>query len=360
MWLLVFFIYCIFSQLIVDSSAFLSFEFYRRDGNYFIAMMPLLAISNICIKINTVRLLENYILFITFINTLVFAIFLLNGGNLVYPSHFYTLGFSTHNAAGGFLMIISCLSVFYFLGKKTLPSFFALILNVITLFHTGSRGSYVGFILAIALVLLIHFKLIYIYRFLWIGFISSFILILSIGIELNRFYTKNDLYAQGIVDLPLRHSHNITHRLIKVWPWAWQEFMSSPIYGKGLSTFNDKTVLENVKYEFAGLRILKKNTFNSGHAHNSYLHILAELGFLGLILIFCILCEVNSMIKKLPNYERLLLTSCLFAMIISSFTEHRLTTPSQALPFYFLLSLFYGKRNIYNKQNMDGLKNSYV
>ena len=123
---------------------------------------------------------------------------------------------------------------------------------------------------------------------------------------------------------------------------------------------NDKTVLENVKYEFAGLRILKKNTFNSGHAHNSYLHILAELGFLGLILIFCILCEVNSMIKKLPNYERLLLTSCLFAMIISSFTEHRLTTPSQALPFYFLLSLFYGKRNIYNKQNMDGLKNSYV
>ena len=87
-----------------------------------------------------------------------------------------------------------------------------------------------------------------------------------------------------VVELPVRNSNNLSHRVIKVWPWAVDDFLESPLMGTGFSSFNDRykdpsEVLPGIK-----LRFLKKNIYNSGHAHHSFLNIMAEQGLVGLII----------------------------------------------------------------------------
>jgi O-antigen ligase len=72
--------------------------------------------------------------------------------------------------------------------------------------------------------------------------------------------------------------------VIKVWPWAVDDFLESPLIGTGFSSFNDRYKDPSKVFPGIKLRLLDKNVYNSGHAHHSFLNILAEQGLIGLLI----------------------------------------------------------------------------
>jgi O-antigen ligase len=301
--------------------------------------MPLITLSVLKFNFNAVNFISWLIRIITIFNISAY-IYFLQFGNFIEVSDFYYLGFSSHNAAGGFLAIIVSFSIILFLYKRNFINITIVVFNTFTLFETGSRGSYLAVIIAsIFMVLFVkkYYKTIFISIF--IGMIAH-AAVLSWGHEQHhKIWDENDFYAMDTIELDVRNSNNISHRIVKVWPWAVDDFLSSPIIGTGFSTFNDRNqspeeILPGIK-----LRVLKENIYNSGHAHHSYLNILAELGLVGFTLLSLLLLSIYKEIIKLEDFEKYLCLFSFVTLLLMSLTEHRLVAPSQAFIFFVVFSL---------------------
>jgi O-antigen ligase len=342
LYLLLLFLYCIVSVLVVHPTSLLEFGFYRRDGNLFISLLPLLMIGFIHFQFNSYNFIRRFIILCSIANIVFFIFFLIKGNNIFANSTLYYFAFTAHNAAGGFLMILSCLSVaVWYFRKNTINAMIAL-LNISSLFATGSRGSYLAFILAIFFVFLLRYRYIFLSKIAIISIILLHIGIIIWGYTLHHsIWNPEDKYASDVIQIDVRDSHNISYRMIKVWPWAIDDFLESPIFGTGFSTFNDHYIELKKIAPLINLRILEENIYNSGHAHHSFLHILAEMGIIGILLIFLILKKIYQMILRLPDFDRMALLLCFFALLFASLTEHRLVTPSQALPFFTILAMIF-------------------
>lgn len=334
------FTYCAISLLLVSPYSFFDFSFYRRDGNIFISLMPLITLSFLRFNFNAINFIKKLVHVITIFNFLIYLYFLLFG-NLFEFSDLYYFGFSSHNAAGGFLAIVVCFSMILFFYNKNLINFVFASFNTFTLFETGSRGSYLALILGIIFIILFFYKYYKtIFLFIFCGLVlHSFVL--SWGYEQHhKIWDENDFYAMDVVDLDVRNSNNISHRIVKVWPWAIDDFKQSPIIGTGFSTFNDRNNVTQKILPGIKLRVLEdKNIYNSGHAHHSYLNILAELGLIGFLLISTLLISIFLNILKMHDFEKYL---CLFSfcvLLLMSLTEHRLVAPSQAFIFFVIFTI---------------------
>jgi len=95
----------------------------------------------------------------------------------------------------------------------------------------------------------------------------------------------------------------------------------------------------------------KKKVYNDSHAHHSFLHFLGEQGLAGLFIFIMFWRSVYKFLLQNgqePTIRDFLLVS-FFNLTVMSFTEHRITTPSNALPFVLTLSLYYVYVNYQNK-----------
>ncbi len=333
------FLYCFVSLMLVSPSSIFDFNFYRRDGNIFISFMPLITLTFINFNFNSYNFVKRFTYVITFFNVLLYAYFL-NFGNLFEDSIFYYFGFSSHNAAGGFLAIIVCFSFCMFYFKRNFINFILFIFNFFTLFQTGSRGSYLAVLIGLIFIFL-YIKNFYksILFFIISGiFIHS--LVLSWGYDQHhKYWDENDFYAVDTMELDIRNSNNISHRIIKVWPWAVDDFLKSPIIGTGFSTFNDRDVETKEILPGIRLKITKNNIYNSGHAHHSFLNFAAELGIIGLLLLAYMLLQIYKSIVKMPMFEKILCLLSFVVLLLMSLTEHRLVAPSQAFIFFLFFSI---------------------
>ena len=347
LYVVILFFYCVLSTLLVSPQSLLDFSFYRRDGNIFISFIPLITLSFIKFNFNSFNFLKKLIQIVTFFNLSIYLYFL-QAGNLFEISNLYYFGFTSHNAAGGFLAIISCFSLCLFYYQKNMINFLIAIFNIFTLFETGSRGSYFALILGVIFIYL-HSRNYYktIIFSIFLGLLIHISVVLWGYEQHQKYWDEDDFYAMDVMELDVRNSNNISHRIIKVWPWAVSDFLNSPITGTGFSTFNDrevplKEILPGIK-----LRILDSNIYNSGHAHHSFLNFLAELGLIGFILVCLVLYQIYNSILRLPAFER---TTCLLSFVVlllMSLTEHRLVAPSQAFIFFVIYSIFL--KNTYKK-----------
>lgn len=75
-------------------------------------------------------------------------------------------------------------------------------------------------------------------------------------------------------DCALKHELSLCIRLESLWPWAWQSFTSSPIFGTGYATLNKQFVEEFTVAD---------------STDNNYLRILGETGLLGMLAFMSIL-----------------------------------------------------------------------
>lgn len=337
--------YFFISGLLYSPEAFFEYEFYRRDGNVFVTFSFLLTLVLFRYKLN-INMVFDYFLYATTVINFCCLIMHFTIGNSLYK--FFFIG---HNAAGGFLMMLTAISLSKLLSKHSVTNFLIFSINLVGLLATDSRGSIIG--LFSAMVMLFAYKKGYEKKGIAIFFVLQLLLYSFLYINAPSGFLS---YAYNTYDKSLSYNDWDLSRLSTViirgfylWPLAIYLFLKSPILGTGFGSYND------VPYDLVG----KDNFFmyNDGtvyfddhHAHNTYLHVLAENGIIGLILLIFFIYSCNQYIKTI--HEKYVFNSlylCLWCAIFSSVTEHRFFTPSQMLPFSILLGLSHIASNYRSK-----------
>jgi len=272
-------------------------------------------------------------------------------------------------------MIISIFTFFYwrYMGKKWYYFVF-FIINFLALIMTVSRGSILAIIVAFLFYFMELFGIKKIIRFgihLIILIIFLFFLFkgykkwqelgkpINVPASANVYFNiqKNySFFSDVFLGKKIKFRfHTIIVRLVYLYPVAIDDFFSSPIIGIGFSRYED------TPYKFVGIKhfimlnVSDKVRHSDSHAHNSFLHILAETGIVGLVLFFLIFKEIlrigNNFLNKKRYFEYFFIKYGLISIIYSGFTEHRWTTPSEVLP-YVLFLVFMGVYYVVLNENM--------
>lgn len=365
--LYLFFIYSFCSIIIYYPPSLLSYDFYRYDGNFIISYAPLLIAPFYCYKFDEVTFLKRFLVFVTVLNSIVFLIVLgISNFALLHdwnnPANYFHALFKSTNAAGGFISIILTLNIIVYLSERKLVWVILIFLNLIFLLATTSRGSLLG-LLAGFLLFYLEFK----NRRGWIvAIIASIcvcqatILMVSYPIfndyiresDLSDYINNNNIndidanaYIPSFLSVSDTKSANLIIRLIDTWPRGIDEFIHSPIFGAGFGSVNDVPLTYKGIDHFITLNSQINKKFDDAHAHHSYLHIMGELGIVGFVIFLLFWVSLYSYIRKneLGVYRDFLLVSY-FNLSIMSFTEHRITSPSNALPFVIAMCLFMLRR----------------
>jgi len=346
--LVILYLYFFTSTLIYNPTAFLNSTFYRRDGNFFISFLPLLLTAKLNKNFHTEKIVRIFIYFLTIINILCMILprIEVNPDNLIQLenekiNHFL---FAAHNAAGGFISIALSLNIGMLFSNKPERKpvlLLCALVNFIALYDTDSRGSLLGFLLGI-FVLMISINPVFAQKkrrrqdmILFLGILIASIFLISFFADeetLNR-----TLGATSFAD----RLGTIAERMTILWPRAMEAFKESPIFGTGYGSYND--------YPYCFSRIIpgliaindpSQYIYSDAHAHNTYLHVMAETGIIGLILLVILIWKMRDEIIQIDSKPlRIGLFIALQVNIYSSFTEHRFFTPSQMIPFMLVLGL---------------------
>ena len=332
----------IFSAMLIDAKSIVSYEFFRRDGNFFVSWAPLLLLSRVQYRIDVARILRWFVVVsaITCSGSIVaWKLGQLRPGT----SEFFHL-FYAHNAAGGFLAI-ACGFSLALVHRRNWMWVCAFAPLATGLVMTNSRGSILGFGLAVAMVYLVPKRLV------WLVILIA---TLSTVAVLHHGYRN----SKGIIqyreaatwntsaELGLGRQHTILGRVYGLWPRAVRTWSKSPIVGTGFGSFND------APHQYSGWNSIfmwsqGQITHSDGHAHHSYVHVLAETGVVGLaLLVWFLICIYKKILDASgsPAVRAGLLLG-FWTLVFASFTEHRIVTPSNVLPFALMLGLTIANAN---------------
>ena len=334
--------YFLFSALLLDAKSLFDYDFYRRDGNFFVAWAPLLLLSRVQYRMDVSKTLRRFIIASSMICAVALVAWKL-GRLRPEASEFFHL-FYAHNAAGGFLAV-ACGFAIALTHHKAWKWVWAVAPLATGLVLTHSRGSLLGFALALVMVYLVPKR-----------FVSLVMLLATVSTAGILYYgyshTKgrieyHDAAEWSLVgELGFGREHTISGRLYGLWPRAINGWLQSPIVGTGFGSFND------VPYQYAGregVLVWSKGPVlhNDAHAHHSYAHVLAETGLVGLALLVWFLRCIYRTILDFPidPAVRTGLLLGFWTLVFASFTEHRIVTPSNVLPFSLMLGLTIASAN---------------
>ena len=340
-----FFLYNIISTLIYHPRSFLDFSYYRYDANFFISYFPLIIAPFIKKDFNLEKLLVRFLLVVSF-SSLIAYLFFSNSG---FPGFFLA-----HNAAGGFFSITLSLSISLFYYRRNWFNLILVFVNVFLLIETFSRGSIMGVVLGFFCVFLWKKrKTRYIlFLFMLLLLVQSLILVKTYPIYKQYDFSNSENFyeyihkKEGVIS---GRKMNIYLRAYYEWPRGIECFFSSPVLGMGTGVVNDTPYkIKTIVPHLLSVNEQKNKQFNSGHAHHSLFHILGENGLIGTLIFILFYMYMYKYIKVkgviFPNVQ-LFLIYAFFNLLIMSFSEHRITTPSNVLPFTIILSLFIIKIN---------------
>ncbi|MFZ4761406.1 MAG: O-antigen ligase family protein [Alphaproteobacteria bacterium] len=352
---------------VYDINSLIDPEFYRRDGNIFVSLSPLLTLLSFPSALVTQERLKKLVLGLIgvalLINIPLFALWAITGKGPSFNEGSFAIDdtqrfasmFFAYNAAGGFFAIVACFTIGWLKERKTTFRMIALALIMVFLFSTASRGSIMG--LGAALCLFLFFKR-YQYNFYKIMLPA---IMLTFGIaatnlafqERQQIEYTTDLVSTvgvGTSDLSTKEA-NIFIRTHFLWPAAFNYFLQSPIVGIGFGAFDDRPVRLHKLIPYAlSFNEQEKIQHTDSHAHNSYLHILCETGIVGLGIFLSFLAFILRKIRELP--ESMIKNGLFLAfwtLSFASLTEHRWVSPSNAIPFFIILGLAIGKAVIVKK-----------
>jgi O-antigen ligase len=124
-----------------------------------------------------------------------------------------------------------------------------------------------------------------------------------------------------------------------LWPRALNMFFESPYVGVGFGAYNDIPFKpEGLSGFFSWSRPLIYVNSNS-HAHNSYFHIAAEMVILGLFMVYKFIGAIFTASERLGSkIDHDIVFYIVWVLLIMSLSEHRLFSPSNALPVFIIVS----------------------
>jgi O-antigen ligase len=338
-----FYLISLISILNYFPGSLLNYNFYRYDGNFIISYAAFLFLPWFIYQNSIEKIFFRFIIFSMLINIPFFIYFLFHNYIYYHPLH------SSTNAAGGFFSIVLAMAFGYFHSdRKKIIIIIIIIVLSLFLFFTTSRGSMLGLLAGIVAWYCTDKKILK-----WFPFLIIVLTIALQSILLIKFYPYY-LEQTSLIDYQNerqkrykdKKDENIYNRLIDNWPRGWDSFTRAPILGYGFGAVNDYPYPSRDKIRgFFNTNQNKEKIFSNAHAHHSYLHILAEQGFLGLLCLVLFWFQIFKFLKK--NKDILWIRNGLligfWTIIFSSFTEHRITTPATLLPYSLLFLLYFGK-----------------
>ena len=347
-------LFILVSTLLYDPRSLTEFDFYRRDGNYFIAYAPIFAGCVYAHRWDLNKLLRAFFIIAVAINIPPYALYIVQNGLLSifkHPDDSFGSYFIARNAAGGFLAMLFCLGIGCYLQKRSKMLLLLIALNGLMLFSTYSRGSLLG---ALAVLPYLYFGR----KRVLVATLMAGLVIGSLGMA--YFHTEPTIDYMG-------YTFNIQNQDAKVanldiryewlWPRALTYFRQSPIVGMGFGSFDDQ--IRNVVSYFGVLAVPSDIIVehSDSHAHNSYLNFLAELGVVGLGLVLTFywrlikwsqLGAARSALTELGRnfaaYRFVELSS--ICLLVMAATEHRLVSPSNVLILSLIVSLLLAARPV--------------
>ncbi len=348
--LLALYIYFAASTALYAPISFVSPDFYRRDGNFFPTWLPVILGALFPLTIDVERVLKPFLQWATICDAIFIVVYLVTGGTLVvHEAGIYHMLFIAHNAAGGFLgMVLSFQIGFICCEGFTGFTALSLLINTIGLVLTKSRGSEFGLLMALIIVVLLNEKFL---KSIIAGVFSSTVVLLSFTYPAWRDMGEPPTLwlDHGAPFLKVKGAiinFTLLDRIMFLWPRAIYLFLKSPIFGTGFGSYND------LPYRLVGIpHLFMYNRpitlyFNSAHAHNTFIHVLAETGIVGLALLLVMLFRLRKFILDVdrPGLSKALLIGFWYAAF-SSLTEHRLFTPAEMLPFTLILGMVVAEVN---------------
>ncbi len=260
------------------------------------------------------------------------------GGDETGPGLFFGW-YHAHNTAGGAYAIAVVMALAFAqesnLGwKQKLFRRALVICCLIGLLNTYSRGAWIGFVAGAAVILPIR-KLGQTMKVALLIGVPAVLIVAMSSSMVARLDTFSDPY-EGTAAVRL-----------DLWAEAWNDFANSPIVGMGYGRYND------IFEEFSGVRgilwVATKGIVISddSHAHNSYLHFLAEGGILGLwvtmFVWWCAWKELSFFESHFPRSQLYWLEkaakACLVVALVQALTEHIIGRGSVVLILDALLGM---------------------
>jgi O-antigen ligase len=346
-WLTALTLFIVVSTLLYDPRSFLEFDFYRRDGNFFISYAPIFAGCLYAQRWDLNKILRAFFVFAVVINAPLYAYYVMESGLLTifrHPNETFGSYFIARNAAGGFLAMLFCLGVACYLQQKSKLILALLALNLLMLFSTYSRGSLLG-----AMVMLPY---LYFGRKRWmLATLIALILVCSVGMAIhNTDPTVNYLGYTFTITADDAKVANLNIRYEWLWPRALAYFEQSPIVGLGFGSFDDHIGSIVSYFNLLGIPSDIVIEHSDSHAHNSYLNFLAETGVVGLALLLTFFWKLVEWSKEGAAIAALRgggqnFTAFRFVeissvcLLVMAATEHRLVSPSNVLILSLVVSL---------------------
>lgn len=342
------------STLLYDPRSFLEFDFYRRDGNFFISYAPIFAGCLYAHRWDLNKVLRAFFMFAVAINIPPYAYYIVQNGLLsifTHPDDSFGSYFIARNAAGGFFAMLFCLGVACYLQKKSKLLLTLLGLNALMLFSTYSRGSLLG---AVAVLPYLYFG-----RKRWM-LATLIACLVTASIAVAIYYTDPTVDYMGYTFSIHNQDAKVANLDIRyewLWPRAIAYFEQSPIVGLGFGSFDDHIGSVTSYFNLLGVPADVIIEHSDSHAHNSYLNILAELGVVGLALILSFYWKLIEWCKKGAAAAALIGGGQNFAafrfveissvcLLVMSATEHRLVSPSNVLILSLVISLLLASRPV--------------
>lgn len=236
----------------------------------------------------------------------------------------FTGFYEAHNTTGGVYALASVLALALLREAPLTPRMrqFVRVEFLICLgglLFSYSRGAYLGFLVGAALILPLRRVGTTIRAALLIG-----IPVVLLGLMTSSLFSRMD----SITD----PNYGTNADRLNIWGEALDDFAASPVIGIGYGRFNDDvTGWAGVKgLVWVGVRGLIRN--NDSHAHNSYLHFLAEGGIIGFWLTlriwWCAWAELSFYQEKrakswLQGFYKAA-KACVLCILMMSVTEHML------------------------------------
>lgn len=341
------------SVLIYDPNALITLDFYRYDGNFLISFLPLLALPILPItKINVEKIVKVYVIIGILIS--------LPPSIYQYVTEGYANGFFVAtNAFGGFLIsIISYLFAWLLTSNKKIFPLMLLFIAGMMLVLSSSRGSILGILAGIACFIAIQRG----HRWFPVSLILMVVVTLSIILSITYPIYRNNIegaYSFAVESADSTKEANMYIRAYENWPRGLHLFLSSPFLGTGVGSANDMPLVLLGESLFQ-MNLNDMRTYNSAHAHNTYLHVLGEQGIIGELLFLMMWVSVFKSIAKRRDqtFVKNGLLISFWALTFSSFTEHRIPSPSNVFPF-MLIYLFYYMNNTANYPSPNRLRDNY-
>lgn len=250
--------------------------------------------------------------------------------------------FRAHNAAGAIYSIAALIS-FALLARARNPSLlswpaFWFTANVIGIVLTQSRTAYVAF-LATLLVMFFRQR----------AFLKTSIkYALPILLPLLYLLLVQPAFTHRAEEVSDLEDPNIVTRFL-YYQRAMDDFSMSPVVGTGFGRFNDQLKIYSGVPHVLFFATGGQSVDDDSHAHNSYLHFLAEGGVVGLALMLAVWIATFRWVGRQQDIFEEGSFGCCFALGIQacivleffmSFTEHMMGTAVSALTIFTFVGLF--------------------